>query len=78
MLLDQANGSTMVMFFLGLVVDANPFCSRPCFILAQKVCAKLCFCILCLWMGLSTFHEIVGGKGKYVFMFFENKPVDTL
>jgi hypothetical protein len=21
---------------------------------------------LCLWMGLSTFHEIVGGKGMFL------------
>jgi hypothetical protein len=28
-------------------------------------------------MGSSTFHEIVGRKGMfYVFMCFENKPVD--
>ncbi len=52
--------------FLGLAVDAPPFFSRPCFILAQKVCAKLCFCILCLWMGSSTFHKIVGGKGMFL------------
>ncbi len=60
MLLDQANGSTRVMF-LGLGVDAPP-CSRPSFILARKVRAKLCFCILCLWTGLSTFQEFVCGK----------------
>ncbi len=52
--------------FLGLAVDAPPFFSRPCFILARKVCAKLCFCIFCLWMGSSTFHEIVGGKGMFL------------
>jgi hypothetical protein len=35
--------------------------------------------ILCLWMGLSTFHKIVGGKGMFLcFIFFENEPVDTL
>jgi hypothetical protein len=62
----MGNGSTMVMFFLGLAVDAPPFFSLPCFILARKVCAKLCFCILCLWMGSSTFHEIVGGKGMFL------------
>jgi hypothetical protein len=62
----MANGSTMVMFFFWVAVDAPPFLSRPCFILAQKVCAKLCFCILCLWMGSSTFHEIVGGKGMFL------------
>ncbi len=43
-----------------------PFCSRPCFILAQKVCAKLCFCILCLWMGLSNFQDLLGGKGMFL------------
>ncbi len=75
----MANGSAMVMFFFWAAVDAPPFFSRPCFILARKVCAKLCFCMLCLWMGSSTFHEIVAGKVCfYVFMFFENKPVDTL
>jgi hypothetical protein len=31
------------MFFLRLAVDVHSFFSRPCFILAQKVCAKLCF-----------------------------------
>ncbi len=66
MLLDQVNGSTMVMFFFGLAVDALPFCSRPCFILAPTVCAKLCFCILCLRMGLSTFQEFVGGEGIFL------------
>jgi hypothetical protein len=31
-------------------------------------------------VGSSTFQEFWGGKGTffYVFMFFENKPVDTL
>jgi hypothetical protein len=62
----MANGSTMVMFFFRVAVDAPPFFIRPFFILARKVCAKLCFCILCLWMGSSTFHEIVGGKGMYL------------
>ncbi len=65
----MAKGSTMVMFFLELAVDAPPFFSLPCFILAQKVCAKLCFCILCLWMGSSTFHKIVGGKGMFLFFY---------
>ncbi len=78
----MANGSTMGCSFLGLAVDAPPFFIRPCFVLARKVCAKLCFCILCLWMGSSTFLEIVGRKGMFlcfhVFMFFENEPVDTL
>ncbi len=75
----MANGSTMVMFFFRVAVDAPPFFSWPCFILARKVCAKICFCILCLWMGSSTFYEIVGGKGMfYIFMFFENEPVHTL
>jgi hypothetical protein len=74
--LDQANGSTMFMFFFRV----GPFLfSWPCFILAQKVCAKLCFCILCLWMGSSTFQEFLGGKGMFLcFYVFENKPVDTL
>jgi hypothetical protein len=62
----MANGSTMAMFFLGLAVDVPPFFSRPCFILARKVCGKLCFCILCLWMGSSTFLKIVGGKGMFL------------
>jgi hypothetical protein len=62
----MANGSTMVMLFLGLAFDVPPFFSRPCFILAQKVCAKLCFCILCLCMGSSTFHKVVGGKGMFL------------
>jgi hypothetical protein len=52
--------------FLGLAFDAPPFLSRPCFIMARKVCAKLCFCSLCLWMGSSTFHKIVGGKGMFL------------
>ncbi len=30
----MVNGSTMVMFFLVLAVDAPPFFCRPCFILA--------------------------------------------
>jgi hypothetical protein len=30
----MANISTMLMFFLGLAVDAPPFFSLPCFILA--------------------------------------------
>ncbi len=64
--LDQVNGFNMVMFFFGLVVNALPFCSQPCFILVQKVCAKLCFCILCLWMGSSTFQEFVGRKGMFL------------
>ncbi len=33
----MANGSTMVMFFFRVAVDAPPFFSRPCFILVQKV-----------------------------------------
>jgi hypothetical protein len=33
--------------------------------------------ILCLWIGLSTFQEFVGGKGIFcVFVFPENEPVD--
>jgi hypothetical protein len=54
------------VLFLGLAFDAPSFFSWPCFILVQKVCAKLCFCILCLWMGSSTFHNIVGGKGMFL------------
>jgi hypothetical protein len=62
----MANGSTLVMFFFRVAVDAPPFFSWPYFILARKVCAKLCFCILCLWMRSSTFHKIVGGKGMFL------------
>jgi hypothetical protein len=30
-------------------------------------------------MGSGTFQDFFGEKGRfYVFMFFENKPVDTL
>ncbi len=44
MAMREANGSTIVMFFfIGLLVDEPHFCSRPCFILVQKVCAKLLF-----------------------------------
>jgi hypothetical protein len=53
-------------YLLGLAVDAPPFFSLPYFILVQKVCAKLCFCILSLWMGSSTFHEIVGRKCMFL------------
>ncbi len=76
--LDQANGSTMVMFFfrVGPFFLVSPVLSwRKRYVQS----AKLCFCILCLWMGSSTFQEFLGGKGIfYVFMFFENKPLDNL
>jgi hypothetical protein len=71
----MANSSTMVIFFSRVGGWCAPFFSLPCFILARKVCAKLCFCILCLlWMGSSTYHEIVGWQGMFLcfYVFFEN------
>ncbi len=77
---DQANGSTMVMFFLGLAVDVPPFCSRPCFILARKVCAKLGMFLHFVPVDrVSTFKEFVGRKRMFLcFYVSRNKPVDTL
>ncbi len=75
----MVNGSTMVMFFLGLAVDAPPFFSWPCFILARKVCAKYVFAFCaCGWALVLSTKLLAGKVCFYVFMFFENKPVDTL
>jgi hypothetical protein len=52
---------------------------RPLFLVGhvlswhKRYVGNYVFCILCLWMGSSTFHEIVGRKGMflsfYVFMY---------
>jgi hypothetical protein len=82
MLINQANGSTMVMFLLGLAVEAPSFVVGPLFYPdAKGMCkTRYVFAFLCLWMGLSTFQEFLGRKGMflcfYVFMFSESKPVD--
>ncbi len=62
--LDQASSSTMVMFFfrVGTFFLVGPVLSWR----ERYLCAKLCFCILCLWMGSSTFREFLGGKVMFL------------
>ncbi len=71
--LDLVNGSTMVMFFFG----AGPFFLvgpvlswRERYV--QNYVFAFCACLWCLVLFWNFRRE------RYVFMFFENKPVDTL
>jgi hypothetical protein len=73
--LDQANGSTVMFFFrVGPYFLVGPVLSWHERYVQNYV---LAFCA-CGW-GLVLFRNFGAGKVCfYVFMFFENEPVDTL
>jgi hypothetical protein len=73
--LDQAKGSTMVMFFLRV----DPFFVGPVLSWHERYVQNYVFAFCACGWGLVLFGNFWEGKVCfYVFMFFENKPVDTL
>jgi hypothetical protein len=74
--LDQANGSTMVMFFF---MVGPFFLVGPVLSWRKRYVQNYVFAFCACGWGLVLFRNIWAGKVCfYVFMFFENKPVDTL
>jgi hypothetical protein len=81
----MANGSTMVMFFFRVAVDAPPFFSRPCFLVGhvlswhERYVQNYVFAFCACGWGLVLSTKLLAGKVCfYAFMFFENEPVYTL
>jgi hypothetical protein len=68
------------VLFLGCRLMRPIFLVGPVLPWHERYVQNFCFCMLCLWMGSSTFQEFLGGKGMflcfYVFMLFENESVD--
>jgi hypothetical protein len=74
--LDQANGSTMVMFFFRV---GHFFLVGPVLSWRERFMRNYSFAFCACGWGLALFRNFWAGKVCfYVFMFFENEPVDTL
>jgi hypothetical protein len=74
--LDQANGSTMVMFFFRVGAF---FLVGPVLSWRERYVGNYVFAFCACGWGLVLFGNFwVGKVSFYVFMCFENKPVDTL
>ncbi len=73
----MVNSSTMVMFFLGFAVDVPPFFSLPCLSWRERYVQNYVFAFCACGWGLVLSTKLLAGKECfYVFMCFENEPVD--
>jgi hypothetical protein len=74
--LDQVNGSTMVMFFFTVCPF---FLVGPVLSWRKRYVQNYVFAFCACGWGLVLFRIFLAEKVCfYVFMFFENEPVDTL
>ncbi len=75
----MANGSTMVMFFFRVAVDAPPFLVGHVLSWHEMYVRNYVFAFCACGWGLVLSTKLLAGKVCfYVFMLFENEPVDTL
>jgi hypothetical protein len=67
----MVNGSTMVMFFFRVAVDAPPFFSQPCLSWHERYVQNYVFAFCACGWGLVLSTKLLVGKVCfYVFMFF--------